>query len=103
MFSFSLYELGCKSLDEVYKMSWREFTLRSFGFKRHEKETWLKVREISYSAIIGSHLDPKKIPKSKEKYLPLDADSFQKGVSETHKEVFINAYKKYMNERKTAI
>lgn len=100
MFSFALFELGCDSLMQVYKMSWREFQLRSIGFQRKEKNDWLKVREIAYNSLIGSHLDPKKIPKSKERYMPLDGNS-EKKVSDKQKEMFMNAFKNYLNERKT--
>tara|TARA_R110002012_G_scaffold1502_1_gene6527 strand:- start:2354 stop:2557 length:204 start_codon:yes stop_codon:yes gene_type:complete len=37
-----------------------------------EKNSWYKVREISYQSMIGSHLDPKKLPKSQEKYMSLE-------------------------------
>ena len=44
-----------------------------------EKNEWYKVREIAYSALIGSHLDPKKLPKTKEKFMPLDG---KKGLTD---------------------
>lgn len=37
-----------------------------------EKERWRKTRTIAFSALIGSHLDPKKLPKSEEHFLPLE-------------------------------
>lgn len=37
-----------------------------------QKDDWYKVREIAYSALIGSHIDPKKLPKSKDKFMELD-------------------------------
>jgi hypothetical protein len=85
---------------EVYKMSWREFQLRSIGFQRKEKNDWIKVREIAYNCLIGSHLDPKKLPKTKERYMPLDNKEHPK-ISEKQKNMFINAFKNYLNERKT--
>ncbi|WP_294892652.1 hypothetical protein [Sulfuricurvum sp. MLSB] len=81
-------------------MSWREFQLRSFGYKRKDRQDWLKVREVAYSSLVGSHLDPKKLPKTKEKFLPLGMEQ-QKRVSDEQKENFLKAFRKYQNERKT--
>jgi hypothetical protein len=85
---------------QVYMMSWREFQLRSFGYKRKDRQDWLKVREVAYSSLVGSHLDPKKLPKTKEKFLPLGMEQ-QKRVSDEQKENFLKAFRKYQNERKT--
>jgi len=88
---------------QVYEMSWREFQLRSHGFKRADKNQWVKVREIAYNSLIGSHLDPKKLPKTREKYLPLEAEQATKGVSNERKEMFLQAFKNYLNERKIKV
>jgi hypothetical protein len=88
---------------QVYEMSWREFQLRSHGFKRADKNQWVKVREIAYNSLIGSHLDPKKLPKTREKYLPLEAEQVSKGVSNERKEMFLQAFKNYLNERKVKV
>jgi len=53
-------------------MSWREYVLRSRDYEKSEKEDWIKVREMAYASMIGSHLDPKKIPKTKEQFMPFD-------------------------------
>jgi hypothetical protein len=88
---------------QVYEMSWREFQLRSHGFKRADKNQWVKVREIAYNSLVGSHLDPKKLPKTREKYLPLEAEQASKGVSNERKEMFLQAFKNYLNERKVKV
>lgn len=88
---------------EVYLMAWREFQLRLYGYKRKELNEWYKVREIAYSATIGAHLNPKKIPKTKELFMPLGGDRKKKRVSEQAKSYFLNAYKKYLNERQVKI
>jgi hypothetical protein len=86
---------------DVYKMSWREFQLRSYGYSRSEKNDWLKVREIAYNALVGSHLNPKNLPKSKEKYLPLEGNGVsKKEISDKQRELFLLATKKYLDERK---
>jgi hypothetical protein len=86
---------------DVYKMSWREFQLRSYGYSRAEKNDWIKVREIAYNALIGSHLNPKTLPKSKEKYLNLEGGNFnKKKVSDEQRAKFLELTKKWINERK---
>ena len=52
-------------------MSWSEFLIRLYAYKRIEKNEWYKVREIAHASLVGSHLNPKKIP-SKEKFMPLE-------------------------------
>ena len=53
-------------------MTWSEFCIRQHAYRRMEKNSWYKVREIAYQSMIGSHLDPKKLPKSQEKYMGLE-------------------------------
>ena len=53
-------------------MTWAEFRIRQFAYRRIEKNDWYKVREIAYSALIGSHVDPNKLPKNKDKFMKLD-------------------------------
>lgn len=81
-------------------MSWREFQLRSFGYKRKDRQDWLKVREVAYASLVGSHLDPKKLPKTKEKFLPLGTEQKSR-VSDEQKAMFLKAFRKYQDERKT--
>jgi hypothetical protein len=81
-------------------MSWREFLLRQIGYQREQKNEWYKVREIAYCALVGSHQDPKKLPKNKENFIPLEGQKQKKGVSDDTKQKFIELYKKWQNERK---
>jgi hypothetical protein len=53
-------------------MTWAEFLIRQHAYNRIDKNEWYKVREIAYASLIGSHSDPKKLPNSKEKFIPLD-------------------------------
>ena len=59
----------------VYSMTWAEFLIRQHAYHRIEKNEWYKIREIAYASLIGSHIDPKKLPKSKEKFIPLDSSN----------------------------
>ena len=56
-------------------MTWSEFLIRQHAYHRIEKNEWYKIREIAYASLIGSHIDPKKLPKSKEKFIPLDSSN----------------------------
>jgi hypothetical protein len=89
---------------QVYEMSWREFQLRLMGYKRHELNEWAKVREVAYCSLMGSHANPKKLPKTKEQFMPLDIDKPNKPkVAQWRKEQFLEAYKKWQNERQVKI
>lgn len=65
-------------------MTWAEFRLRQFAFRRTEKQSWYKVREIAYSALVGSHLAAKDVPRSKEKFMSLDD---KKSIETTSKQL----------------
>jgi len=81
-------------------MTFAEFQIRLFAFQRMELRAWEKVRQIAWSAFIGSHQDPKKMPKSIDKFMSLGGDKPKQGVSEEQKENFLKAYKEYLNHRK---
>ena len=53
-------------------MAWCEYLIKCYAWSRMEKEKWRKVRTIAFNAMIGSHLDPKKLPKSEEAFMPLE-------------------------------
>ncbi len=80
-------------------MTWAEFRIRQFAFRRMEKNSWVKVREIAYQSLVGSHRDPKTLPKSREKYMPLD-DRKQKELTEKQLEAIRKAQEVYHQEEK---
>ena len=51
-----------------------EFNIRYFALNRIEEKNDLRTREISYSSLTGSHLDPKKLPKNKKEYWSIGVD-----------------------------
>ena len=53
-------------------MSWNEYLIKCFAWGRMEKEKWRHTRLIAYEARIGSHLDPKGLPKTIDSYMQLD-------------------------------
>jgi len=87
-------------LDDVYDMTFAEFQIRLFAYKRMELREWEKVRQISWSAFIGSHQDPKKMPKTIDKFMNLHADKPKSNVSEEQKERFKQAYSEYLKQSK---
>jgi len=76
-------------------MTWAEFCIRQHAHRRIEKNEWYKVREMAYASLIGSHIDPKKLPKSKDKFIPLDGESNAKGLSDVHRNAILKAQKQY--------
>lgn len=81
-------------------MSWAEFLIRLFAFKRLEIREWEKVRFISYTTMVAPYQDVKKIPKTMERFLPLgNSEPTEKGISESHKATFMQAYNNYLKQK----
>lgn len=87
------------TLESVYNMTWAEFQIRLFAYNRMEKKQWFKIRELAWSATIAPHLNPKKMPKSKDAFMRLDNEkSGSSGVSQAQKDAFMVAYEQYLKE-----
>ena len=80
-------------------MTWAEFLIRQHAYHRIEKNEWYKVREMAYASLIGSHIDPKKLPKSKDKFIPLDEDNNNKSSNtvDAMREAILKSQKEYNN------
>tara|TARA_R110000868_G_scaffold359172_1_gene621022 strand:+ start:259 stop:504 length:246 start_codon:yes stop_codon:yes gene_type:complete len=77
-------------------MTWAEFLIRQHAYHRIEKNEWYKVREMAYASLIGSHVDPKKLPKSKDKFIPLDNDvNNSNSISEAARKAILKAQQEY--------
>jgi hypothetical protein len=61
-------ELQCPSYDYVLDMTWAEFQIRAFGYNRMKEKEEVLAREIAWNSLIGSHYNPKKLPKSKDQF-----------------------------------
>ena len=82
-------------MDFVYDMTWAEFQIRLFAYKRIDLYEWEKLREVMWTTYIAPHQDPKKMTKRKEQFLPLHKDKKQSGsISDAQKEMFIKEFKK---------
>lgn len=102
MIAFALGELKCPDLDFVYDMTWAEFQIRLFAYKRQDLYEWKKLREIMWTVYISPHQDPKKMVKRKEQFLTLDGDKKQiGGISENQRQRFLEEYKKYQDKLNT--
>jgi hypothetical protein len=64
-------------------MTWAEFRIRLHAYNRLDKKEWYKVREIAWNSLISFNVDAKKLPKSKEKFIPLE----NKRKHDPHKEL----------------
>lgn len=83
-------------------MTWAEFQIRLFAYKRQDLYEWKKLRELMWITYISPNQDPKKMAKRKEQFLPLDGDRQQKGgISERQREIFLQEYKKYQDKLNT--
>lgn len=81
-------------------MSFAEFQIRLFAYKRMQLEDWKKFRLVAYNALVAPYQDYKKLPKTMDKFMDLSGGKFQqKGVSAEQKERFLEAYKDYLNQQ----
>jgi len=93
--SFAIGELRMSSLEAVYDMTWAEFQIRLFAYKRMDLYDWQKRRELMWTTYIAPHIDPKTMTKRKEAFLRLEGEKVNTGVSDDTKEVFIKEFKKW--------
>jgi hypothetical protein len=84
------------NLEAVYEMTWAEFQIRLFAYKRQDLYDWQKLRELMWITYISPHQDVKKMSKRKEQFLPLSGDKkANNGVSEEAKQRFLKEYIKW--------
>jgi hypothetical protein len=83
------------SLEAVYDMTWAEFQIRLFAYKRQDLYEWQKLRELMWTSYISPHQDPKKMIKRKESFLPLSGEKQGRVVSDEMKQLFLKEYKKW--------
>ena len=88
-------------MKRVYDMSFAEFQIRLFAWRRTEERAWEKVRLLSWYALTGSHMNPKRLPKSITQLMSLDLDKKPKNIiSEEQKQAFMNAMNDYLKQKK---
>ena len=80
-------------------MSFAEFQIRLFAYKRVQEREWEKVRILAWYAMTGSHQDPKKMPKSLSQFMSLDLDKKTSIISDAQKQRFIEAMAEYVKNK----
>jgi hypothetical protein len=81
-------------------MTMAEFNIRLFSFNRQREYNEMLFREVSYYSMIGSHLDPKKVPKSKQQFWTLPSEkAMTKERFKRMKEVMSKAVEQYNNRK----
>lgn len=85
-------------MKRVYDMSFAEFQIRLFAWKRCQLREWERVRLLAWYTMAGSINAPKKMP-SIEKFMPLGIDNKNKGnISEAQKARFLEEYSNYLKQ-----
>ena len=84
--SFGVGELGLR-LSELYDMPFGEYQLKAQAYARMQEEKLRHTRRIAFYAAIGSHLDPKKLPKDEHSFMPI-GERKRNRASDEMKELF---------------
>lgn len=84
-------------------MTWAEFQLRLFSYNRQCEREDRNFREVAFNAMWSFNADPKKLPKTKEKYWQIGREKVQKSkLTEKQRIAFLKATEEYnrkVNER----
>ena len=101
--AFACGELGLR-LEEFYEMPWCEFLIKSYAYSRMQEEKLRHTRLIAYSAQIGSHLDPKKLPRTIDQFMPIGSEksarkSNKNVISDDMKELFKKRMQEYRSQQ----
>ena len=103
MVAFACGELGLR-LEEFYEMPWCEFLIKSYAYSRMQEEKLRHTRLIAYSAQIGSHLDPKKLPRSIDQFMKIGSEnnarkSNKSPIFDDMKELFKKRMQEYRSQQ----
>ena len=103
MVAFACGELGLR-LEEFYEMPWCEFLIKSYAYSRMQEEKLRHTRLIAYSAQIGSHLDPKKLPRSIDQFMKIGSEknaikSNKNAIFDDMKELFKKRMQEYKSQQ----
>lgn len=85
-------------MKEVYKMTWAEFQLRSFGYWEERKFKMQMIREISYEVHGLNYLMSKKKRPNKKQFWNIEGSILKEG-GEERKNVYLEAMKLYEKEK----
>lgn len=86
-------------LSDVYNMTFAEFQIRLFAYKRMQLEDWKKFRLVAYNALVAPYQDYKKLPKTMDKFMNLsEGKAIQHSVTDVHKQMFLDEYANYLKQ-----
>lgn len=89
----------------LYEMTWAEYELRLFSYKRQKEREDRNFREVAFNAMWSFNVDPKSLPKTREKFWSIGSDEVKKdSLTDAQREAFLKATQKYkqeVNERKS--
>ena len=78
-----------------------EFNIRLFSFKRLERNKEVLFREVAWQSLVGSHADPKKIPKNRQKFWQIgEVSKIDKETKDRMKEAMLHAMSNYTKRDK---
>lgn len=94
MREFCIGQLGMSS-KEYDCITYFDLELKIKGYNKKQDHTDFMLREIAYSAYIGSHIDPKSLKGvTRQKFLPLRFDKPEKKVNfKAKKQAFLELLK----------
>ena len=76
-------------------MTWAEFQIRLFSYRRRNREKWEMLRMLMYNNTKAPYQDPKRIPKNIKAFMTLGNES---KITDAHKQAILKAQRQY-NER----
>jgi hypothetical protein len=94
--SVALGELGL-TYDYFLRMSWAEFRIRLFAYKRQLKEKQYLVREVAYQVYLSGYMGKGK-PLTKDKYWPIDGTK-RISVTDKVRERILEAQREFQNRK----
>jgi len=80
-------------------MTWAEFQIRAFAYRRMQEIEDLRAREIAWNSLIGSHYNYKKLPKTKNHFWQI-GEKKQIEVNDSMQEAIKKAQEQYFKDKK---
>lgn len=99
MISVAMGELGCRSLEEAYLMTWAEFRIRLHAWERQEKRELYRLRELAWVIYNAPYQDPKKMKKNIDSFWSIEPKKGSE-VTEKMRQRMKEAVEKYQDEIK---
>ena len=79
-------------------MTWAEFQIRAYAYLRIQEREDFRAREIAWASLISFHQDPKRMPKSKDRFWQI-GKKHKPVISETRKAAIRRAQKQYLKQK----